>query len=113
MKNDFLIIYAICTLLLCVPVLVNAENLIELPDTGTDVSNFRCDGNIISTGDPSRQVIEKCGEPIDQGSMPNRKYDIWVYHFKGTDFVYYLGFLNRNLQRIYSVSCIKNDPYCN
>lgn len=112
MKFRHFIIQAIVALLLCTPGLASAQNLIDLPPSGIDVASFRCEGSIISTGDPARQVIEKCGEPLDRGSMPNRKYDIWVYRFQGSSYVYYLGFLNRNLQRIYSVSCIKNDPYC-
>lgn len=105
-------IIAAAILLLCVIVPASAENMLEFPPTGTDVNSFRCEGNIISTGDSARDVMEKCGEPVDRGSMQGRRYDIWVYHYQGENFVYYLGFLNRTVQRIHSVSCNKNDPYC-
>lgn len=113
MKYRHTITGAITIFFLCMIGPAAAENLLDFPPSGTDVNSFRCGGSIISTGDSAREVIEKCGNPIDQGSMQGRRYDIWIYHYQGDNFVYYLGFLNRKLQRIYSVSCIKNDPYCN
>ena len=113
MKYSRTIIGAVTILLLCVIGPAASENQLDFPPSGTDVNSFRCAGRIISTGDSARDVSEKCGEPLDRGSMQGRRYDIWIYHYPGDHFVYYLGFLNRKLQRIYSVSCIKNDPYCN
>ena len=99
-------------LLWSLPVLAPAENVIEMPPSGTDINNYRCSGKIIGIGYHVREVVEKCGEPVGRGVMDNRKYDIWVYHVSGEKFVYYLAFLQRRLQRIYLVSCHKNDPYC-
>ncbi len=112
MKSTKIKIAIIGIILWCLPILAAAENLIELPPAGTDINNFRCEGKIISTGDHVRDVAQKCGEPVDRGMIDNRKYDIWVYHVTGEKFVYYLGFSQRRLQRIYLVSCHKNDPYC-
>ena len=36
-----------------------------IPD-GTDVSNIRCDGRVVSVGDLSTDVLQKCGEPIEK-----------------------------------------------
>ena len=110
-----LTLFIIAVLLLtwcCGPMIAAADNVIEFPPEGSDMSSHRCDGGIVSIGDPYRVVSEKCGDPVDRGELPHRKYDVWVYYKSGANFVYYFAFFNRNLQRIYSVSCNKNDPYC-
>jgi hypothetical protein len=98
--------------LLCVPMLAEGDSLIDLPPSGVDRSTLRCEDGIIRVGDHPRDVFERCGQPVDRGKMIHRKHDIWVYHESGDRFVYYLAFMNRRLQRIQMVSCIKNDPYC-
>ena len=96
----------------CLPVHAADDSFIEFPPSGTDVSSFRCPGGIVSSGDHPSDVADKCGDPVERGVLPNRKYDVWVYSSPKGKFVYYLGFLNQRLQRIYSVSCVKNDPHC-
>jgi hypothetical protein len=112
MKNAPLIVGILLVVWCCVPMSATGDTVIDLPPEGSDISSHRCDGGIVSVGDHFRLVAEKCGDPVDRGNMPHRKYDVWVYHTPGANFVYYFAFFNRNLQRIYSVSCNKNDPYC-
>lgn len=102
-----------CVVLFVLPLSALSDNVIELPETGTDVSTVRCSGSIVSTGDALKTVEEKCGAPMARGHLPNRSdYDVWVFRLGSTDFVHYMGFRNRRLERIYSVSCVKKDPYC-
>ncbi len=113
MKLSFWTVSIICVACFLLPGTVLSDNIIELPESGTDVSTVRCSGNIISTGDALKTVEEKCGAPIARGHLPNRsEYDVWVFRLESGDFVQYMGFRNRRLERIYSVSCIKQDPYC-
>lgn len=92
--------------------LVIAEDIIDLPPSGTDISSIRCGGRIVSIGAQIRQVQEMCSEPLNKGQMPNRTYDVWVYQFENSKFVHYLAFRNRRLERIYQVNCIKGDAHC-
>lgn len=84
----------------------------DYPPSGSDLSNYRCPDGIISKGDQPRDVLDKCGEPLRTGTLPNREHDIWVYRFGDANFIYYIGFLNDRIQRIYAVNCIKDDPNC-
>lgn len=88
------------------------DTIIDLPPEGTDVSNVRCQGRIISTGDTLRQVREKCPNPLNEGPLVNRNYYILVYRFENSNAVHYLAFRNRALERIYRVNCLKDDPHC-
>jgi hypothetical protein len=36
----------------------------DYPPSGTGTSNLRCSGGIVSIGDNSIDVLEKCGEPM-------------------------------------------------
>ncbi len=113
MRFLFRTISIICVLYFLLPGTVLSDNFIEIPESGTDISTVRCSGNIISTGDALKTVEEKCGAPIARGHLPNRSdYDVWVFRLDSNDFVHYMGFRNRRLERIYSVSCVKKDPYC-
>ncbi len=113
MKLSIWTVSIICFVFSLLPAVVLSDNIIELPESGTDVSSLRCDGSIISTGDALKTIEEKCGAPLARGHLPNRMaYDVWVYRLGDGAFVKYLGFINRRLERIYSVSCVKKGPYC-
>lgn len=112
MKSTLVKIGVLFIMIGCVPGTALCDNLIDFPPSGTDANSFRCSGGIVSIGEHPRDVVEKCGDPVERGVLSNRKYDVWVYYTPRDKFVYYLGFLNRGLQRIYSVSCINNDPHC-
>ena len=59
----------IFTLLSIVFFILGAENMTRrLPD-GIDLSSLMCDGNAISIGDLSQDVLEKCGEPIKKHDL--------------------------------------------
>ena len=79
---------------------------------GSDVSTVRCDGGIVSTGDFSRDVLQKCGEPIRETRILGEPYRIWVYRLGQSDQVYYLAFIHDKLQRIYDVKCFQDNPDC-
>jgi hypothetical protein len=76
-----------------------------------DQSTLRCPGGIVARGDSERVVQRRCGDPLKiadrQDSGP-----IWIYHFRGGRFMYYLTFLHGNLQRIGSATCNPNRPEC-
>jgi len=104
------LIISMMLVVIVAPVL--GDNIIDLPESGTDYSNMRCQGDIVSIGATVDEVASKCGEPVARGQIPNRTYDVWVYQSDGGNEVNYLGFRNRRLQRIYSVNCVTHDPYC-
>ena len=81
-------------------------------DIWADQSTYRCGGGVVATGDSERDVIEKCGEPIKITRRESDSYDIWIYYFGGSRFMYYFGFLHGRLQRIVSAACDNNDPDC-
>ena len=78
----------------------------------TDQSSLRCNGGIVSVGDVDRAVINKCGEPLTVTKREADSYDIWVYQFGASKFMFYLGFLHGKLQRIVSAPCSRVDPDC-
>jgi hypothetical protein len=85
----------------------------DYPPEGSDLSNLRCSGSIVSKGDSPEDVQEKCGDPVARGDrIGGMPYEIWVYRFPQTDYVIYFGFVNNRVQRIYQVSCLQDDPYC-
>ena len=79
---------------------------------GTDVSTIRCSGTLVSIGDLSRDVLQKCGEPIKETRILDEPYRIWVYRLSQSDHVYYLAFMHEKLQRIYDVKCWQDNPDC-
>ena len=84
---------------------ININNL-------ADQSTYRCYGGIVSTGDSARSVQDKCGAPLDRTRREADSYDIWIYHFGQSDFMYYFGFLHGKLQRIVSAPCKATDAVC-
>ena len=79
--------------------------------TMADQSTWRCPGGIVAIGDSSRDVKNKCGNPIDVVQVQDIG-PVWIYRFGQSKFMYYLAFQNGNLQRIASASCRNNDPEC-
>ena len=79
---------------------------------GTDVSAVRCSSRVVSIGDLSRDVLQKCGEPIKETRILDEPYRIWVYRLGQSDHVYYLAFMHEKLQRIYDVKCWQDNPDC-
>ena len=79
---------------------------------GTDVSNIRCYGRVVSIGDLSRDVLKKCGEPIRETRILGEPYRVWIYRFGQSGYVKYLAFRHEKLHRIYNVKCWKDNPDC-
>ena len=84
---------------------ININNL-------ADQSSYRCYGGIVSTGDSERSVSDKCGAPLERTRRQSDSYDIWIYHFGQSNFMYYFGFLHGRLQRIVSAPCKATDYAC-
>lgn len=70
---------------------------------------FRCGNEIITRGDPSSSVLNKCGEPSLR-EWTNEMYngqliyvEKWSYNCGASDFLYKLT--------IYNSKVIKNDPF--
>ena len=81
-------------------------------DNWADQSTYRCGGGIVATGDSERDVSDRCGEPLEITRRESDSYDIWIYYFGGSRFMYYFGFLHGRLQRIVSAPCTNSDPDC-
>jgi hypothetical protein len=79
---------------------------------GTDVSSIRCSGSLVSIGDLSRDVLEKCGEPIREFRILDEPYHVWVYRLGQIDHVFHLFFIDEKLERIYDVKCLQDNPDC-
>ena len=84
---------------------ININNL-------ADQSSYRCYGGIVSTGDSERSVSDKCGAPLERTRRQSDSYDIWIYQFGQSNFMYYFGFLHGRLQRIVSAPCKATDTAC-
>ena len=98
-------------LLLVMLILTGASAALDFNFT-SDQSSLRCSGGVVAVGDMGRSVRDKCGPPLDVTRRASDSYDIWIYHFGASKFMYYLGFLNGKLQRIVSAPCSVNDPDC-
>ncbi len=99
-------------LLLLVMLALTAESTAIDIDFTSDQSSLRCSGGIVAVGDVDRSVRDKCGDPLAVTRRDSDSYDIWIYQFGASKFMYYLGFLNGKLQRIVSAPCGVNDPDC-
>jgi hypothetical protein len=76
-----------------------------------DQSLHRCEGGVVAYGDLDRSVRKKCGDPLKIASRQGHG-PIWIYHEAQANFMYYLEFRNRKLQRIVSSPCDVDDPAC-
>ena len=81
-------------------------------DFSNDHSSIRCTDGIVQVGDLQKQVLDKCGDPVAIAPGESDAYNIWVYQVGASKFMYYLGFLNSQLEKIVSRPCINNDPNC-
>jgi hypothetical protein len=100
------------TLLVLTLFIVAADNITrELPE-GTDFSSIKCSDSLVSIGDLSRDVLEKCGEPIKKTQFKDQPGHVWVYRLDQTDHVFYLAIVAGKLERIYDVDCLQNNPDC-
>ena len=82
-----------------------------LPD-GTDVSALSCGSSIVFMGAPTGDVIEKCGEPIKKAHFLDQPGDVWIYRFDQADNMYFLAFIDGQLERIFDVSCMDDNTDC-
>jgi Protein of unknown function (DUF2845) len=82
-----------------------------LPD-GTDVSTLQCGDDIVSMGDFPQDVLKKCGEPIKKTRFIDQPGLVWVYQLDQVDHVFYLAFVDGQLERIFDVSCLEDNPDC-
>ena len=92
--------------------IVAADDITRPLPEGTDVSTLRCSGHIVYIGDLSRDVLEKCGEPIKKTQFKDQPGHVWVYRLDQTDHVFYLAIVAGKLERIYDVDCLQNNPDC-
>ena len=79
-------------------------------DFSNDHSSIRCTDGVVQVGDQQQQILEKCGDPV--AIAPGDSYNVWIYQVGASKFMYYLGFLNGQLEKIVSEPCINNDPDC-
>ena len=106
-------IVKITTILILSIFLIGADNLYrdQIP-SGSDLTNLRCSGRIVKTGDLMRDVEDRCGEPMRYTHMPENRYEVWIYRFGQSNYLHYFAFLHRRLQRIYKVACRGDNPDC-
>ena len=79
---------------------------------GTDVSNIKCHGRLVSIGDLSEDVLKICGDPIREIQVKDEPYRIWVYRLDQADHVFYLEFMDEKLRRVFDVKCWEESPDC-
>ncbi len=107
MKEKHLI--TLCLLLLSV-LFIAAP--IDYQLVGTDLSNLRCSGGLISRGDLRRDVLKKCGEPMRETYVPNEPYRVFIYRFSRSQYLNYVSFVHSRVQRILQVRCWSDNPDC-
>jgi len=73
-------------------------------------SSYRCSRRIISLREPQRSVQDKCGEPDREAYIRDGGFDVWIYY--DSDYVYYLLFIEGQLERILSTRCWNDNPDC-
>ena len=63
-------------------------------------SDMQCGTDVVTVGASQFDVKEKCGEPTSIELGPGIGREQWIYNFGPTEFVYYLTFVNGELERI-------------
>ena len=107
MKNKMLYFAIALTLLIIFPGTSYSIDFNSLADQ----SSYRCSGGVVGIGDSDIEVRKKCGDPY----LIGRKQDfgpVWIYYEDGSNYMYYLPFLNGKLQRIVSAPCSPDDADC-
>jgi hypothetical protein len=98
--------------LLLVPAFFAGQAIAIEIDFSNNHSSIRCTDGIVKIGEPLQVVLDKCGEPIAIAPGHSDEYNVWMYQVGASKFMYYLGFLNGQLDRIVSRPCVNNDPDC-
>jgi len=65
-----------------------------------DASSLECGGGTVSLGDSDASVRDKCGNPQKVTREDADSPIIWFYNFGPTEFVSYVSFTNRIVERI-------------
>jgi hypothetical protein len=73
-------------------------------------SSYRCSRRIISLRESQQSVLDKCGEPDREAYIRGGGFDVWIY--PDGEYVYYLLFLDGQLDRIASTRCWNDNPDC-
>lgn len=84
-----------------------AVDIRNMADQGT----LRCVGGIVAIGATDREVLDKCGEPLDVQRLQDVG-PVWIYSMGQSKFMYYMAFLHGKLQRIASAPCNTTDYEC-
>ena len=71
-------------------------NLLALDDT----SSLDCSGETVFVDESEDSVREKCGDPQQVTQRDKYSPVIWFYNFGPSEFVYYVTFTNRMVERI-------------
>lgn len=108
----FTTITKIFALIAIVFFIMGADNITRTLPEGIDLSSLRCSGHIVYIGDLSRDVLEKCGEPIKITRFTDQPGRVWVYQLDQVDHVFYLAFIDGKLERIFDVSCLVDNTDC-
>jgi hypothetical protein len=108
MKRKFGFIIA---MLLLTIFLIGRPGAIEI-DFSNEHSSIRCADGLVQVGDGQQEVLDKCGDPVAITPEDSDSYNVWLYQVGVAKFMYYLGFLDGELERIVSKPCINNDPNC-
>ena len=85
----------------------DAADIRNMADQGT----LRCAGGIVAIGASDREVLDKCGDPLDAQRLQDVG-PVWIYSMGQSKFMYYLAFMHGKLQRIASAPCRSNDYDC-
>jgi len=109
MKSIFLVITAL--LVLCGTSYSRSSlsdpNRLRFYDTS---SSYRCSRRIISLRESQQSVLDKCGEPDREAYIRDEGFDVWIYG--DNMYVYYLLFIDGQLERILSTRCWNDNPDC-
>ena len=92
--------------------IVAADDITRTLPDGTDVSELQCSVDIVSIGDLSQKILKNCGEPIKKTRFIDQPGIAWVYQLDQEDHVFYLFFVDGQLQRIFDVSCLDDKTDC-
>ena len=67
--KKFTTITKIFTVIAILFFILGADNITRTLPEGNDLSTLMCSDNIVYIGDLSRDVLEKCGEPIKKNTI--------------------------------------------
>jgi hypothetical protein len=104
---------AMLTVILLLPFITGSDYLSrdQIPK-GTDRPSYRCDNGLVSRGDLIRDVLAKCGEPMQETRIQLEPYRVWIYPSESGEYIVYMAFTNERLNRIYVARCWEENPHC-